>query len=372
MSVEQLALIFLFSLGIITVAFLVWFIKQGRDESRHQVEDITRQILDAQKNNQSMEILQREMIGLRDQLAKSVQESAALMVNSQKSVGERLDRAAEVVGKVQKSLGALDQATQQVFMVGKDIAQLQEILRAPKVRGTLGELFLSDLLGQILPATNFTLQHTFKTGETVDAIVRLGSQFVPVDSKFPLENFKRLLQSQDPQEKTMARKKFISDVKKHIDSIASKYILPDEGTFDFALMYIPAENVYYETIIKDDATGDDSSLMTYAFSKRVMPVSPNSFYAYLHTISLGLRGMKIEENARHVMDHLDRLRGDFGRFKEDFSLIGKHLSNSRSKYEDAEKRLYRLEDKLSLPGSSPVEPVLSSAQDTIDQLKLGS
>lgn len=342
--------------------FLFWLILNNRQTTLQQFQDMTRQIIEAQKQNQSTEFLQREINNLRDQLGKTLTESARMMSDSQKSVGERLDRAAEVVGNVQKALGALDGATKQVFQVGKDIAQLQEILRAPKMRGAFGEFFLGDLLAQILPPKHYALQHKFKSGEIVDAVVRLGL-LVPVDAKFPLENFKRLLQQQDPQERTQNRRRFIMDVKKHIDAIASKYIVPDEGTFGFALMYIPAENVYYETIIKDDSSAEDTeiSIMAYAFSKRVIPVSPNSFYSYLHTISLGLRGLQIGENAKRILENLDRLQGDFARFKEDFSLVGKHLNNSRTKFEDAERRLARFEDKLSYSGekaldSAPAEP----------------
>lgn len=323
----------------------VWFLSRQRVASQKQMEEIGRQIVDAQSRMPALEFLQREVNNLREQMTKSLAESARLVSDSQKTVGERLDRAADVVGKVQKSLGSLDQATQQVFAVGKDISTLQEILRAPKMRGAIGELFLGDLLGQILPPKHFSLQHAFRSGVIVDAVVKLG-KLVPIDAKFPLENFKRLLQSQDPQEKTQARRQFVNDVKKHIDAISSKYLLPHEGTYDFALMYIPTESVYYEVIIKDDNLVDDGSVMTYAFSKRVVPVSPNSLYAYLHTISLGLRGLQIEENARHIIEQLDRLKNDFEKFKEDFFMVGKHLSNSRTKYEDAERRLVRFEDKL--------------------------
>jgi DNA recombination protein RmuC len=249
---------------------------------------------------------------------------------------------------VQASLGSLEQATQQVFSVGKDIASLQDLLRAPKMRGAIGELFLADLLSQILPARHYTLQHCFKGGEIVDAVIRIG-KLVPVDSKFPLENFRRISEAQGP-ERAAARRRFVQDVKKHIDAIASKYLRPDEDTFDFALMYIPAENVYYETIIKDDE-GEESPLMAYAFSRRVVPVSPNSFYAYLQTISLGLRGMQVEENARAILAHLDRLKGDFSRFKEEFLLVGKHLGNARGKFDDAERRLIRFEEKLVTSGN---------------------
>src|ERR1044071_4637468 len=171
---------------------MVWFYYRRRDESARQLQEVARQIIEAQKQDQSVQFLQRELANLRDQMAKSLSDSATMMSESQKTVGERLDRASEVVSNVQRALGALDNATKQVFMVGKDIAQLQEILRAPKLRGSFGELFLGDLLKQILPPKHFALQHKFKTGEIVDAVVRLG-RLVPVDSKFPLENFKRFV-----------------------------------------------------------------------------------------------------------------------------------------------------------------------------------
>lgn len=365
LSIFIIVLLVLVAAGLVALALSQI---QVRRDSDQKLQDLARQIIDAQKQDQSMQFLQRELANLRDQMGKSISESARLMTESQKTVGDRLDKAAEVVGNVQRALGALDSATKQVYLVGKDIAQLQEILRAPKLRGTLGELFLGDLLSQILPANSFVLQHTFKTGETVDAVIKLGGRLVCVDSKFPLENFKRLIESQDdPQEKTIMRRKFVNDVKRHIDAISSKYILQDEGTFDFALMYIPAENVYYETIIKDDASvPEDSSLMSYAFGKRVVPVSPNSFYAYLHTIALGLRGLEVEENARIIIEQLARLRGDFTRFKDDFSMLGKHLSNSRTKYEDAERRMARFEDKLiSTSGSAPEVPLASTEIESL-------
>jgi DNA recombination protein RmuC len=285
-------------------------------------------------------------------IGKQVQEATGQM-------GTRLDNAARVVGEVRQNLGELTKATERVFDVGKDIASLQEILRAPKLRGVLGELFLGDLLTQILPPTHFTLQHKFKSGEAVDAAIRLGQGIVPVDSKFPLENFRRVLASANEDERKAQKKKFSADVKKHIDAIASKYILPDEGTFDFALMYIPAENVYYEVILKDDAFGEEKGLCAYALAQRVIPVSPNSFYAYLQAIVLGLKGLRIEKNALEIIQHLKRLEGDFQRFRDDFDVLGKHLGNTRGKYEDAAKRLDRFGEKLlsvEEMAGAPIEP----------------
>jgi DNA recombination protein RmuC len=274
----------------------------------------------------------------------------------QKSTGDlntRLDNAAKVVSEVSKGLGGLSEATKKVFDVGKDIASLQEILRSPKLRGGLGELFLGDLLAQILPPAHFTIQYRFKSGEVVDAVIRLGQNLVPVDSKFPLENFRRIIEVSSEDERKTAKKKFIGDVKKHIDAIAGKYILPDEGTFDFALMYIPAENVYYELIIKDEAVDTDKGLLNYAFARRVIPVSPNSFYAYLQTILLGLKGLHIEARAREILTSLARLSGDFERFRADFEVVGKHITNLKGRYDEADKRLEKFSDKLETISGSP-------------------
>jgi DNA recombination protein RmuC len=137
----------------------------------------------------------------------------------------------------------------------------------------------------------------------------------------------------------------MADIKKHIDAIAGKYILPDEGTYDFALMYIPAENVYYETIIKDDAT-EDRSLCQYAMSKRVIPVSPNTLYAYLQAIVLGLKGMKIEDRAKDILRYLNRLQIDFSKFRDEFSLMGRHLGHAQASYLNAERRLEQMAQRL--------------------------
>jgi DNA recombination protein RmuC len=313
----------------------------------------------------AMTLMQQEVQSLRGQLTDAMQKSQETVNQQlnqvtqqlQKSTGDlnsRLDNAARVVQEVSKGLGSLGEATQKVFLVGKDIASLQEILRSPKLRGGLGELFLGDLLAQIFPPAHYTLQYRFKSGEVVDAAIKIGQNLVPVDAKFPLENFRRIVETASEDEQKAAKRKFISDVKKHIDAIAAKYILPDEGTFDFALMYIPAENVYYELIIKDEVADTDKSLLNYSFTKRVIPVSPNSFYAYLQTILLGLKGMHIEERAQEILRSLARLSGDFKRFQEEFELVGKHLTNTKMRYEEADKRLEKFGDKLqSLSGAEP-------------------
>jgi DNA recombination protein RmuC len=212
-----------------------------------------------------------------------------------------------------------------------------------------------------MPAEYFTLQHSFKSGERVDAVIRLSQGLVPVDAKFPLENFQKGLLAEDDGAKKSFLKLFAADVKKHVEAIASKYILPHEGTCDFALMYIPAENVYYEAFIKDEALGEGKSLREYAFVKHVVPVSPNSFYAYLHTILLGLRGMKVEESARQILRDLGGLRGQLDKFQEEFRKLGKHLEQSKGSYDSSQRQLEKFSDKLA---AVETPPLIQSPEET--------
>ena len=280
-----------------------------------------------------------QLNAITSQLNERLKEMSSLLLEGHKGVGERLDSAVGIIGNVHKSLGKLEETNRQIFEISKDISKLQDLLRAPKFRGEIGETMLGNLLEQVLPKDHYRLQHSFKSGETVDAMIRLGPNIVPIDAKFPLENFQGLARAVNEEEKNACSKRFISDVKNRINEISGKYILPDEGTFDFALMYIPAENVYYEAVIKQD-------LLAYALSKKVVPVSPNTFYAYLQVICLGLKGMQVERNAKEILANLGRLQLELGKFSEDFRLVGAHIKNALQKYTDAEKRLDKFQDKL--------------------------
>lgn len=309
---------------------------------------------------------QKEMTGLRDVLnAQILQMSDQLNQQLHKNnqfLAQTHDGYRDAVGQVQHRLGQLQQATQSMMEIGKDISSLQNILRAPKLRGGMGELFLAELLRQILPEEHFSLQYSFRDGSKVDAVITLGDSLIPVDAKFPLENFRRIIEASGEDDARQAKKMFVQDVKKHIDAISSKYILPDEGTFDFALMYIPAENVYYETIIKEETQSE--SLSEYALRKHVIPVSPNSFYAYLQAIARGLKGLRIERSAKIILQSLEQLEGDFKKCLGDFEKVGSHLNHAQTAYRSAEKRFSRLQDKFGafstegaaagdLPAASP-------------------
>jgi DNA recombination protein RmuC len=349
----------------VALFFLGWFflnrmrsvLREKRDDPsllflQQQIEQLRMQFSQALDSN--AQAIQQQLGQMLGHVNERLRDNADVLSQTQRSLSERLDNAARVVGQVQHSLGGLEEANRKIYEVGKDIASLQEILRTPKLRGGLGEYFLEDLLAQILPAQHFATQHSFRSGDKVDAVIKLGAALVPVDAKFPLENFKRILDAASDEDKSRAKRQFAGDVRKHIDAIAAKYILPDEGTYDFALMYIPAENVYYETIIKDDAS-EDKGLSDYAMTKRVVPVSPNSLYAYLQAIVLGLRGMKIEDRAKEIVQYLSRLQGDFGKFRDEFALIGKHLSHAQSGYQNADRRLEQFSQKLAGADTDPEE-----------------
>lgn len=292
---------------------------------------------------------------INDNLRSHFVDSSKLIQDANKQIGSRLDSATRVVSDVKEHLGRLEESSRQIYEIGKDISSLQDLLRAPKMRGGIGEYILEDLLRQILPKQYYSLQHEFRSKERVDAVIRLEGGMVPVDAKFPLENFKRMLEAKEDKEKSALRKLFIADVKNHIKTISEKYILPDEGTFDFALMYIPAENVYYETIIKDEKIDENTGIFQYSNAKKVIPVSPSSFYAYLMVIVMGLKGMTIEKRAKEIMSDLMRMRGEFDKFSDDFAKIGKHIDNAKTTYLDSEKHLIKISDRLShleLPGTT--------------------
>jgi DNA recombination protein RmuC len=293
-------------------------------------------------------LIQKQVAGLRDQVRQSLESSDQIL-------SQRLESASRAVSDVQTNLARLEESNKRIYEVGKDISSLQELLKAPKIRGGIGEFLLSDLLTQILPSRHFSLSYSFKSGVRVDAVIQLGKKLVPVDSKFPLENFRRLVEADSDQEKKALRRKFLSDVRMHIDAIAAKYILPDEGTLPFALMYVPAENVYYETIIKEQDSGEGKDLGSYAMQKRVIPVSPNTFYLYLQTIILGLKGLEIDRNAEEVISALGRLRVDFDKFAGDFELTGTHLRHASNSYDSAERKLQRFAEKLGQVASAPSE-----------------
>lgn len=245
----------------------------------------------------------------------------------------RLDKAAYVIADVQKSIGEFAE-------IGRSMQDLQEFLQSPKLRGNIGEHVLKELLAQYFPQSSYSLQFTFKSGEKVDAIIRTSQGFIPIDSKFPLENFRKLVEATQGEEKIRTKKDFSRDVKKHIQDISRKYILASEGTVDYALMYIPSEVIYYEII-------NDAELYDFAGSKRVLPVSPLSFYAYLRAILMSFEGQKIQSQAKEIISILTSIKKDYEKADEAMSILNKHITNAYNQTNQVSKVFTSLGQKLS-------------------------
>lgn len=319
---------------------------EGMMMLQRQVESLRTSIDSGQR--ETMRLVNDQLAHITSQLSSRLDENARAIENAGKTLGDRMDGAAKAVGNVQQSLARLDEANKKIYEVGQSISGLEKLLRAPKLRGGLGEFFLGELLAQILPPGSYEMQYSFKSKKKVDAVIRIGDRFVPVDAKFPMESFQRMVAADNEADQKRAFKEFSTAVKKQVEEIAGSYILPDEGTFNFALMYIPAENIYYETIIKDDRFGEDESIAAYALKKHVIPVSPNNLFAYLQTIILGLKGLSLEKSTEEVIERLDRLKRDFDRFATDFDTLGGHLTHAKNKFDESEKHLGRFLDKLDV------------------------
>ncbi len=304
---------------------------------------------------------------LQESVAQRLAENVEVAQRSGQQMGQGINQALDAVGGVREQLGKLEEASRRIFDVGKDIASLQDLLQAPQFRGGLGEFLLEELLSQLFPRNFYDMQFTFESGERVDAVLYVGPGRIPIDSKFPLESFRKASETGGAEtEVRQARRRFRTDIKKHVDDIARKYIRPKENFYDFALMYIPAENVYYELMIRDEGRKEEGSLMEYATSRKVIPISPNTLYAYLQVILMGLRGLQVEQSARKILAGLGQLQTELGKMEESFDKVGSQLQYARNNYEDARRRMKDFAQQLaqlsSLSESSGEQLVLTALE----------
>ena len=253
-------------------------------------------------------------------------------------------RANSNLAEVQMKLGAIENTAVQMQKIAQEVTSLNALLHAPKLRGNFGEYLLYNLLKDTLPPKNYAEQFQFSDGATVDAVIRLGKHIIPVDSKFPLESFERYVSASDSESKKKAKADFARSVKARIDEISKKYIRPQEGTFDFALMYIPSEGVYYEILTNDSKK--NYALFDYAMKSSVIPVSPNTFYAYLLSIVYGLKGMKIEEQAETIIKKISGIQKNFKDFSEELATLGKHITNANAKFSEINEKAQKIGNKL--------------------------
>lgn len=340
-----MAWIALAAIAVAIVAAVVWAAGAGK-RAEEQIA-ATRQELQTSiasqaqgmsaQLNQLMQSVTQQLGQVRQELQSGIASSGRLASDAQKEVALRLQSSTDALVQMSQRIGEVQKTSQDLSQAAQT---LQSVLGGAKTRGTLGEVTLERLLEDALPRSAYEMQYRFaSTGAVVDAVVRGGERLLPVDSKFPLEAYRRLAAEGDA-----ARREFSTAVRKHADSIAEKYILPDERTLDYALMFVPSEGVYYELLRTEDAKY--GLLDEYCRSKRVFPVSPNTFYACLSAIAMSLQGQKIEENARHLLANLAGLKKQLDTFGEVYEKLGTHLRHAQQSYEDADSRLSRARNSV--------------------------
>ena len=281
------------------------------------------------KDDGSMLMLQQQL----SQLANAVDSKLS---ESNKNVQEQFKHSADIIRNVTEKLTKLDETNRQVVSFADQLKSLQDILKNPKQRGILGEYYLETVLKNVLPPASFQMQYSFSNGEIVDAVVFVDKRIIPVDSKFSLDNYNRMLQTNDPVEKKRLETAFVNDLKLRIDE-TSKYVRPEEKTMDFAFMFIPSEAVYYDLLINKVGViaEDTNNLIYYAGKKKVIVVSPTSFLAYLQTVLQGLRNQKISEQAASIIKEVERLGKHLFVYGEHFNRMGQHLDTTVSSFNKA-------------------------------------
>jgi DNA recombination protein RmuC len=330
-------------LAILVVAIVVWSASRRSAADLTAVRQEMQASLAAQSQNMAAQInhlmqsVTQQLGQVRQELQTGVASTGNLATQAQRDVAQQLQSSTNMLLQMQQRIGEVYQTSQDLT---KATQTLQSVLGGAKTRGSLGEITLDRILEDALPQSAYAMQYRFaSTGAIVDAIVRSSDHILSVDSKFPLDSYRRLLESGED-----ARREFSQAVRKHADSIAEKYILPDEHTFDYALMFVPSEGVYYELLMTEDPK--HGRLDEYCRSKRVFPVSPNTFYACLSAIAVSLRGQQIEENARHLFAGLAGLQKQLESFAEVYDKLGTHLRNAQRNYEEADGKLNRARNSL--------------------------
>lgn len=290
---------------------------------------------EVQKNDNSLNILKQDIEAMKKRFEEGI-------FSTQKEIQKSFEKTSESYARMQRELGTLQE-------IGSQMKGIQEFLQSPKLRGNLGEQVLKDLLEQILPKNHFNTQYKFRGGDIVDAILKTNQGIIAIDSKFPMENFRKMMEAGE-SEKEMFQREFRKDVKKHINDISKKYILPDEGTVDFAIMYVPSEAVYYEITV------NQPEILEFGSQKKVYLTSPNTFYYFLKIIMVGLEGAKIEEVSKKILSALKSIQQESLKFGEELRVLNSHIQNAKSAADRVNIRYEKLTSKIENAGELE-EPV---------------
>ncbi len=345
--------------GVIGIALVALMLRASSRRSEAQLSAVRQEMQSslatqlqsvAGQLNHLMQSVTQQLGQVRQELQTGVASTGQLAADAQREVSQQLKSSTDALVQMSQKVGEMQQTSQDL---SKATQTLQSVLGGAKTRGSLGEIALEGLLADALPQAAYATQYRFpSTGAVVDAVVHHGDRLLCVDSKFPLEAYRRLTEEGDD-----ARRDFSVAVRKHADSIAEKYILPDEHTLDYALMFVPSESIFYELLMSTDAR--HGRLEEYCRGKHVLPVSPNSFFAFLGAVAVSLQGQKIEENARHLLAGLAGVTKQMENFTDIYERLGTHLRHAQQSYEDADSKLTRARNSLdqmsqgALPEAAP-------------------
>ncbi len=322
---EIILIILLIIILIVNVVFFYLFIKSKKDSNSDKTED------------KAMQLLQQQI----HELSRNINDNLG---NSRKEVQESLrhqsESAQKIIRDVTERLTKLDETNKQVLGFSDQLRRLQDTLTNPKQRGILGEYFLEETLKNVLPPNSYQMQYKFKDGEIVDAVVFVKDKVIPIDSKFSLENYQKFLEEQDSNLRESHYKLFEQDLKNRINETA-KYIRPDEGTMDFAFMFIPSESIYYDLLVNKYG---DLDLIDHAFkNKHIVIISPTSFLAYLQTVLQGLRAMQIEESAKDIRKNVGFLQKHIEKYDEFMKKLGIQMGTTVNTYNTAYKEFKKID-----------------------------
>lgn len=304
-----------------------------------------------QTDDQALKVMMEWMKQIKDSADSTRQEIQKNMDSTSKTMNERLDNAARVIGEVKKELG-------QVQQIGKTFSYVQDFLLSAKKRGNVGEQIMEEMLRQALPTNMYAFQHRFNSGDTVDAVIKIKEHLLCMDSKFSMENYRAYINAETEDLRQVARKTFIRDVKKRIDEVSKKYIVPAENTFDFALMYVPAEGVFNEV-------SDDAEVYEYSRSRRVHMVSPSTFHYFLQIILLGLQRERINETAEHILKAIKALKQDSEKFAGDLNVLTKHITNAKATVDSVGGQYGRIHSKINEVAGLKIEKAPDEITDKI-------
>ena len=365
----------LIAVVILVAGLVLWLVLQSAQE-RRKSEALESQMNELRRDLQTIATAQAQNTGqvkaigdsvsqrlesvtsaLQDGMKSSAQITGQITSQAQTAMADELKNTREQISQIQKQLGAVQLAGQQM---SETAHTLEGILGGAKSRGSLGEVTLERLIEDSLPPSQYATQYRFSSGEAADAVIKLRDRkLMAIDSKFPLDSYRRIATEGDE-----ARRAFAVAVKGHADSISKKYIVPNEGTLDVALMFVPSESVYYELLITEDNKGQ--LLDAYCRDKKVIAVSPNTLYAHLCVIAMGMRGMQIEENAKRLYSNLSGMQKQMETFTDVFEKLGTHLKNAQQSYGEADKRFEKAQNTLEgMLGTGTQDAALEDVQGSL-------